>query len=785
MVKRKRTLPQDSSKAKPRSKAGSPGGSVSGAARGKQSHLAIHVVEDDCDSDSDTINSASSKKNSPKPGQFVKSQKKQKKTPTANSSASKTAAAPTVFATRGVSIRFPFVPYQSQQDMMSKIVEALQKKENALLESPTGSGKSLALLCGALAWMETEKENRTKEWKAKAEALEKELAKQGVVESPYFSKDGDVDTSTSTTAGCGPCQGSCSTDAQQTVKTELQLPTSVPSAAGLAPGRQDQASEDDEDFEPQVKAEKKVQRKVVEINYESPVSDKTKLDQDDENAHQNYNSQPLPKIYFGTRTHKQITQLVKELKSNTGYRPEMVVLGSRNHYCINPTLKKTVNKNDGCQDLLDDPYQGCLWKHNVRELEVRAMGKIWDMEDMIVNGKSKREIRKAMDIDLDNAIVILDEAHNIEDAARDAGGLDLLDKDLLTAQSEFNDMLASVFLKILDDQTTFKIQEYEQSTEIWTSQELLASLEKFAVTRRTIRDYDNACQEISKELKEQKEKARINKLRGLTDEDDMEEMYEAQDLDEGSTERPKPRRKKRLAISPAVLRAMEEIVIILRRLLDTEHDCRDDYRIAIVELLDRTDAANRNTIVIDGDSSEGEGTQRPSARFGGASRYAHSQLGTGAQWRASKKARVQVLVPEPRGHFRPLSMKTRSVILTSGTLSPMDSFASELQASFPIRLEAGHVVDHSQVWTGVMPYGPTKVKIDGTFRSVNSFAFQDELGTVVERIVKTTPHGVLCFVSSYTMLEKLLSRWKDTGEYARLSDQEGLSRAPNGHSKGI
>jgi len=68
----------------------------------------------------------------------------------------------------------------------------------------------------------------------------------------------------------------------------------------------------------------------------------------------------------------------------------MVVLGSRKHYCINPALKKAVNKNDGCQDLLDDPYKGCLWKHNVRELETRAMGKIWDMEDMISNGKSKR-----------------------------------------------------------------------------------------------------------------------------------------------------------------------------------------------------------------------------------------------------------------------------------------------------------------------------------------------------------------------------------------------------------
>lgn len=46
-----------------------------------------------------------------------------------------------------------------------------------------------------------------------------------------------------------------------------------------------------------------------------------------------------------------------------------------------------------------------------------------------------------MDIDLENSIVILDEAHNIEDAAREAGGLDVLDDDLRVAKAEFGDMI--------------------------------------------------------------------------------------------------------------------------------------------------------------------------------------------------------------------------------------------------------------------------------------------------------------------------------------------------------
>ena len=41
--------------------------------------------------------------------------------------------------------------------MAAQIIRALDKKDNALLESPTGSGKTLALLCASLAWLHQEK----------------------------------------------------------------------------------------------------------------------------------------------------------------------------------------------------------------------------------------------------------------------------------------------------------------------------------------------------------------------------------------------------------------------------------------------------------------------------------------------------------------------------------------------------------------------------------------------------------------------------------------------------
>ncbi len=101
----------------------------------------------------------------------------------------------------------------------------------------------------------------------------------------------------------------------------------------------------------------------------------------------------VPKIYFASRTHSQIKQVVKELK-NTSYRPTMAVLASRDHYCIHPLVMKKPNKNDECQKLLTE--QKCLYFRQVNSLvanlELKRNGsfEVWDIEDLIHLGQSHR-----------------------------------------------------------------------------------------------------------------------------------------------------------------------------------------------------------------------------------------------------------------------------------------------------------------------------------------------------------------------------------------------------------
>ena len=60
----------------------------------------------------------------------------------------------TVQRVAGETIRFPFKPYKTQLILINQALHAIQKKQNALLESPTGTGKTIAILSAVLAWKE-------------------------------------------------------------------------------------------------------------------------------------------------------------------------------------------------------------------------------------------------------------------------------------------------------------------------------------------------------------------------------------------------------------------------------------------------------------------------------------------------------------------------------------------------------------------------------------------------------------------------------------------------------
>ena len=73
----------------------------------------------------------------------------------------------------------------------------------------------------------------------------------------------------------------------------------------------------------------------------------------------------------------------------------------------------------------------------------------------------------------------------------------------------------------------------------------------------------------------------------------------------------------------------------------------------------------------------------------------------------------------------------KSLLLASGTLSPMDSFASELRAPFPVRLENPHVIPQENVWAGTFLKGPSNSVSKLQLPISDTEQYKNELGLLI------------------------------------------------------
>ncbi|XP_078228256.1 regulator of telomere elongation helicase 1 isoform X2 [Callithrix jacchus] len=102
----------------------------------------------------------------------------------------------------------------------------------------------------------------------------------------------------------------------------------------------------------------------------------------------------------------------------------------------------------------------------------------------------------------------------------------------------------------------------------------------------------------------------------------------------------------------------------------------------------------------------------------------------------------------------------RTLILTSGTLAPVSSFALEMQIPFPVCLENPHIIDKHQIWVGVVPRGPDGAQLSSAFDRRYSEECLSSLGKALGNIARVVPYGLLVFFPSYPVMEKSLEFWR-------------------------
>ncbi|XP_067306671.1 Fanconi anemia group J protein isoform X2 [Pseudorasbora parva] len=758
------------------------------------------------------------------------------------------AAAPVNYTIGGVNINFPCKAYPSQLAMMNSIIRGLNNGKHCLLESPTGSGKSLALLCSALAWQQAQfgkVQPDAGTSSADCEKPEVVTPCQCVCHSqhPAFnstaSKPPLVDLAgegTSTEATTPLSKGvKCDQPRMSTLSSRLseKIQASLSNREQdddfkidrkriRTPGTEQKGSkrrcleqgviyiDDDEEGEDLESLVPGAQRWTMELNSGaradscqsqpqcfSPVScslcpcanlkagqklvEKSK---DNKKDKEGTGRKKIPKIFFGTRTHKQITQIARELKRTLYSTVPMTILSSRDHTCVHPEVVPHANRNERCKELLEAKTGlSCRYYHNVHKMRdqsslqwVHGLHQAWDIEDLVRLGGKLRScayyaarelmeeacivfcpynylldplIRESMEINLKEQIVVLDEAHNIEDCARESASFTLNQAQLLLARDEIDGMVThnirrdqhrpllafccSLANWVQESCNGLEEREYESSCKVWTGTEVLGIFHGLGITADTF----SLLQKNLAAVLEKEE--RIGLVNGREDTVQVPTIC---------------------SNTQSMLKSLFMVLEFLFR-----QNCRfaDDYRVALQQCYMWTTQQ---------DLPDAQGF------------FARPQ-------RRRQSTRTKTLVHtlsfwclNPAVAFSDLSDSVRSIVLTSGTLSPMGSFSSELGIKFSIQLEANHVINKSQVWVGTVGAGPQGRKLCATFQHAETFAFQDEVGALLLKVCHTVSRGVLCFLPSYKMLDKLRDRWMNTGLWDKLEERKTVITEPRGGGKG-
>lgn len=127
--------------------------------------------------------------------------------------------------------------------------------------------------------------------------------------------------------------------------------------------------------------------------------------------------------------------------------------------------------------------------------------------------------------------------------------------------------------------------------------------------------------------------------------------------------------------------------------------------------------------------------------------------------------KYQSLNPAPQ--FRAVVDAARSVILAGGTMSPMSDLTTQLFAHLPAEkislFSCNHITPESNLRTLVIPRGPRGGELNFKHSNMENADLLFELGQIVANLSRIVPDGMVVFLPSFRVLEKVKSLWEEKG----------------------
>ncbi|KAJ7695957.1 helicase C-terminal domain-containing protein [Mycena rosella] len=663
---------------------------------------------------------------------------------------------------------FPYSPpYPIQVDLMRHLYESIEQKKVAIVESPTGTGKTLSLLCASLTWLADEK-NRAKKGTLNALGTETAAGMDWVLAQTRERRAREMEAEEreyeQRLAQARKKEEAMRKMARSRVHKRAKLDHDAPSQELedpddiFLPEEPDRLNEDD-NISPAVRA--------LMARLEKGASTNGFFDQEEE---------PIcTKIYYASRTHSQLAQILPELRrlkltpvvsSHCGSSEipvaysRTVSLGSRKQLCINDEVRsKSKDLDEGCRELLGEKEaKRCQYLppigEETRMLDFRdqILAAPKDIEDLASVGRlaqtcpyfgSRRAIpqaelitlpynlllqktaREALGIDLADQIVIIDEAHNLIPTLLSLSTTRLPYSTLSTSfqqvciyLSKFRTKLSASNVLHLKRLVLF-MDALKKYVVEWKAQH--GEPDKSKVELMTVAELlDRLGRKISGvnllEIEGYLRSSKIaRKISGYSDKEAEKELD------------PKLRLK-RGAVPP--LHAVEAFLLSLT---GTNEDGRLTFTLV------RTSSGQEEV-----------------------------------------EMKFQLLNPAP--HFLEVVECARSVILAGGTMSPISDVINQLFSQLPpekvTSFSCGHIIPEANLQTIVVGKGPRGGELEYKAGKQGDEAAIGELGQILQNFAALVPRGMIVFFPSYRFLNTAKDAWQKSGVLARLEGKKKVFFEP-------
>ena len=460
------------------------------------------------------------------------------------------------------------------------------------------------------------------------------------------------------------------------------------------------------------------------------------------------------KIIYLSRTHSQLSQVIKELKK-TIYKPMIATLGSRDILCVNPNVNihKGIQLNIACKNYKRGkmcPHAfGKLAKHPGVKTEIMDIEELHEfcLKEKLCPFYLSRELAATADIifmpynylldpkvrnqsnmvSFENAVLIFDEAHNVQRVSEESSSIETSTEELKKCLNEINQ------IEKIKDSIDLKEGLCEELKGITFDdlKFLKEPIESFIT-------YLNDMEEVNKEGFVCEGKMLFDIF--LNGTKYYETTLEGKSIIKGINSE---------NINQYLETARKCVNNLIERNIGSHID-QWSYTLEKVYLYmsqqtngDKLDIDFFKIVITDEIEDMTHSIRKRSSRI------------------KAQKRTLRALCFNPGLAFIDiLKANPRCIILTSGTLSPMESLEKELRIKFPIKLESNHVINKKQLLIQVVTHDYENNLFNFNYANRENERQKQNLGKLVEETCCSSPGGVLVFFSGYAMMSQCWNMWK-------------------------